>query len=121
MTDRTGKVVTSPGEYDPHFFGGPEDCADCVPVSDSQATEFIWKKQRESGEPFCCIVDCGNDAEYAIYGESNHPDDNTHACEAHVGALLGTPVFAGQTKEGVPYEWTKPENLSWTVVMLSGD
>ena len=62
-------------------------------------------------EQKCCLmVDgerCGKDAEFAIYGESSHPDDETMGCEDHVGALLGSPT------------WLKKDNLSWTVSVLT--
>ncbi len=50
MKNRTGRVVTSPGPYDPHFFAGPEDCPDCVAVTDTQAVEFIWGKEGKEGK-----------------------------------------------------------------------
>lgn len=76
--------------------------------------------------PWCCFIDerilyyedgrqvdglpaqvrCEQPAAYNIYGASQLLEDNTQACEAHVGALLGTPV-------GAPME-----NQSWTVVAL---
>ncbi len=53
----------------------------------------------------CCHIPCGELAEFDIYGETR-PDDVTQACEAHVGALLGSPVGA-------------LENRRWVVVALS--
>lgn len=41
----------------------------------------------------CCKPRCRRLAEFEIRGEGNHPEDYTHACEKHVGWLLGTPVF----------------------------
>lgn len=57
----------------------------------------------------CCKIDCDAPAEFEIVGESGHPDDSTHACEAHVGELLGTP------------EWLSRRNRSWTITALSGE
>lgn len=41
--------------------------------------------------PWCCWPECENGAVFDIVGESGSPDDNTQACAAHVGELLGTP------------------------------
>lgn len=54
----------------------------------------------------CCyltdeLVGCGNEAEFTIHGAD--PYDITEACEAHVGALLGSPA-------------TGPLNESWSVM-----
>lgn len=46
---------------------------------------------------------------YEILGGSGHPEDATLACEAHVGVLLGTPVYV------------KAENRQWTIVRLASD
>lgn len=54
----------------------------------------------------CCVIGCPLAAEFGIYGESGRPDDDTYACERHVGALLGTPAGLGS------------ENRSWSVVLL---
>mgnify|MGYP001576680925 CR=1 FL=1 len=68
---------------------------------------------KESKVPRCCAMtngeQCDAPAEFAIYGESAHPDDNTESCEAHVGALLGSPL------------WLKKENSQWTVVFIAKD
>lgn len=122
--DRTGKVVTN-DVLGPHFFY--ERCIedDCQPVSDKEAVEFIWSNgqglrwKAESDKPFCCVLTCNLDAEFDIYGESNHPDDTTQACELHVGELLGTPMYRAQTSDGEPLDWTAPQNQSWTVVTLA--
>lgn len=62
-------------------------------------------------KPFCCFVsdegkDCGKDAEFTVYGGSGHPEDYTESCEAHLGAMLGTP------------SWLEKPDQSWTVVLL---
>lgn len=51
----------------------------------------------------CCFIPCDAEADYEVYGESGDLDDNTLACEAHIGALLGTPMHLTR------------ENRSWTV------
>lgn len=58
--------------------------------------------------PLCCFPSCfaaGTPAEFEIYGESQLPDDNTQACEAHVGTLLGS------------FKEPSHQNRSWTVVV----
>lgn len=50
---------------------------------------------------------CGKAAEFAVYGGSEHPEDYTDACEAHVGVMLGTPMFV----EG--------DNVRWTVEVIT--
>ena len=59
------------------------------------------------GKPYCCYLDCPNDAEFGIYGSSGHFEDVTEACEAHIGALLGTPT------------WLKKENEHWVVYPMA--
>lgn len=59
----------------------------------------------------CCFLSdnkerCDHVAEFTIYGGSGHPEDYTESCEAHVGALIGTPT------------WMEKENESWTVVAI---
>ena len=61
-----------------------------------------WLRDRPTDH--CCVVGCRKNGEYEIYGESNHPDDNTVSCEEHIGRLLGSPAF------------TEDVNKSWTVV-----
>ena len=58
------------------------------------------------GELLCCAIECDKPAEFEIRGESNHPEDYTHACEDHVGYLLGTPA------------WMRVQNGTWTVLTL---
>ncbi len=41
----------------------------------------------------CCADGCSERAEFGIYGSSGHPDDATETCMAHVGQLLGTPIW----------------------------
>ena len=41
-------------------------------------------------EDECCFIPCTKDAEFAIYGASSRPDDDTYSCEEHVGAMLGS-------------------------------
>jgi hypothetical protein len=44
-------------------------------------------------EPWCCYVGCPEQAEFVIDTINGGPDiysDQTHACEEHVGHLLGT-------------------------------
>jgi len=53
----------------------------------------------------CCVPECEKDAEFAIFGVYGSPDDDTYACKAHVGELLGTPVGLA-------------ENVGWTVVLI---
>jgi hypothetical protein len=36
------------------------------------------------------------EGEFQMFGAPAHPDDYTEACQAHVGALLGTPTWRGQ-------------------------
>lgn len=48
--------------------------------------------------PFCCHMDCDEDAEFVIIGSSGDPDDFTHACARHVGELLGTPEGARENR-----------------------
>ena len=43
-------------------------------------------KQVEVG--YCCFMGCDKPAEFEITKEVGGPEDYTHACEAHVGALL---------------------------------
>ena len=57
-------------------------------------------------DPWCCAMGCPKGAEYHIYGGSGHFEDDTQACEDHVGYLLGTP------------DWLKKDNTEWTVVLL---
>lgn len=47
--------------------------------------------------PHCCNPECGKAAEFGIYGAAGHPEDCTEACEDHVGALLGTPMWLPRT------------------------
>lgn len=62
-------------------------------------------------KPFCCVLDCKADAEFHIEthrrdGGIAGPDiysDDTDACEAHVGELLGWQPEAKDTAEIV---WT---------------
>ncbi len=54
----------------------------------------------------CCFVGCERNAEFQIWGEHPYPDNDTLACEEHVGSLLGTPVGY-------------PEQQSWTVIVFS--
>ena len=61
------------------------------------------KYPRAPGRPYCCHMDCDNDAEFGIYGSSGHFEDVTEACAEHVGALLGTPM------------WLEKENEYWAV------
>lgn len=44
---------------------------------------------------WCCFIaeddaKCAKDARFEIWGSCG-PEDNTHACEEHVGYLLGSP------------------------------
>ncbi len=55
----------------------------------------------------CCDLWCMNPAEFEITGGSGHFEDNTHACETHVGSLLGTP------------EWLDQENREWIITPLA--
>ncbi len=66
-----------------------------------------------SNQPWCCFLDCDHEAEFDIYGDSAHHEDNTQACEAHVGALLGTPDWLLE-KRGRP-------TRAWTVVPIARD
>jgi hypothetical protein len=50
-------------------------------------------------------MECQKEAEFDIYGQSGF-EDNTQACEEHVGVLLGTP------------DWAKKETTEWTVVLI---
>ena len=54
----------------------------------------------------CCQLDCPLPAEFEIIGDSGHFEDTVHACENHVGVLLGTP------------DWLERENREWVVVPL---
>lgn len=64
----------------------------------------------------CCFIECGKPAEFEIVTSRTGnklagPDpysDNTDACEAHVGALLGHQLDA-----------EKPEEIFWSVFSLS--
>jgi hypothetical protein len=61
-------------------------------------------------KPFCCVIDCNADAEFEITTMNGGPDrysDSTHACEAHVGALLGYQPEA-----------LHPESVYWEVRYL---
>ena len=65
-------------------------------------------------ERFCCFIDpddgsCEFAADYAIYGESNHPDDYTDTCDSHLEEMIGTP------------SWLTEPNRSWTLYLLEGD
>lgn len=62
-----------------------------------------WKKWRARGKPYCCHILCFRNAGFGIYGSSGHFEDATEACEGHVGALLGTPM------------WLKKESEHWVV------
>ena len=55
----------------------------------------------------CCDLWCMDPAEFEINGGSGHFEDNTHACEAHVGSLLGTS------------DWLDQENREWIVTPLT--
>ena len=55
---------------------------------------------------FCCVMECEAEAMFQIEGTHHHPDDNTQACEAHVGELLGTP------------DWADYENTWWDVGLI---
>jgi len=56
---------------------------------------------------YCCQWDCEKEADYYIVGNLNNGVDNdTHACEHHVGELLGTPDFL------------TGENTEWTVSVI---
>jgi len=60
----------------------------------------------------CCYlsddgVQCENNAEFTIYGGSHHPEDDSQACESHVGPLLGTPAW-----------WKGSWNVTWEVVAI---
>lgn len=59
--------------------------------------------------PACCVIGCGKPAEFEIAGGSGHFEDFTHACEDHVGELLGTP------------DWLDEENREWTVTVMEGE
>lgn len=59
-----------------------------------------------SDQPWCCIIECENDAEFEIFGDSNHYEDSTEACEDHVGALLGTPDWLMKMRGRETKEWT---------------
>lgn len=55
-------------------------------------------------KPYCCYINdedepCENDAEYAVFGSSNHFEDVTEACTMHVGFLLGTPLWLDEHNE----------------------
>ena len=52
---------------------------------------------------FCCVMECEKEAAFEVRGTHGHPEDSTHACEAHVGELLGTP------------DWADYENTWWDV------
>lgn len=68
----------------------------------------------EHDAALCCYIEdadhqrCETDAEFDIYGESGAPDDITQACEAHIGALLGSHPSGHQ-------------NRSWTVYDMAAD
>ena len=57
-----------------------------------------------STESKCCFLTCPLPATFTIYGQSDHPEDVTEACEDHVGSLLGTP------------DYLERDNISWRVV-----
>lgn len=43
---------------------------------------------------YCCQWECEKEADFYIVGNLNNGIDNdTHACEQHVGEMLGTPDF----------------------------
>ena len=46
---------------------------------------------------------CAAGADFTIYGNPGHPEDETQSCAYHLGAMIGTPV------------WRAEPNTSWTV------
>lgn len=69
------------------------------------------------GKPFCCVIGCDADAEYQVRTERRDggiagPDiyaDDTEACAAHVGEMLGHQPGMHAPEEAywtvVPIEW----------------
>jgi len=84
------------------------------PVADYEAAENMKSELRrvraamQTGPLPCCDLWCMNSAEFEIVGGSGHFEDQTLACEVHVGSLLGTP------------DWLDRENTEWIVVPLVG-
>jgi hypothetical protein len=72
-------------------------------VAAPKALLGLKNRDKHSGAPHCCHMFCGNDAEFSIHGSSGHFEDVTEACEDHVGALLGTPM------------WLEKESEHWVV------
>ena len=73
----------------------------------SELPDWLRKQARvQTVVPSCCVIGCGNPAEFGIHGGSGHFEDATEACENHVGTLLGTP------------DWLEPDNKQWTVAAL---
>lgn len=47
-----------------------------------------------TGKPYCCHLGCGKDATWDVYGDPPaSPEDNTHACDDHLGHLLEDRPF----------------------------
>lgn len=57
--------------------------------------------------PYCCFLNCSNDAEFSVHGSSGHFEDVTETCALHVGLLLGTPT------------WLEKQNDHWVVHSIS--
>lgn len=64
-----------------------------------------WRQHRHRPAkcPWCCYMDCFEDATFSIHGSSGHFEDITEACADHVGLLLGTP------------DWLPKNNDHWVV------
>jgi hypothetical protein len=59
----------------------------------------IEARRRLPHPGLCCLPNCFQPATYRItWGEIANPDNFTHACEAHVGAMLGH--HPGQVVDG---------------------
>lgn len=64
-------------------------------------------------KPWCCFVGCLREAAFRILTINGGPDpysDEKHACEEHVGALLGHQPEA-----------KKPKEVYWRVLQISED
>ena len=76
-----------------------------------------WRKERPGKFQglFCCEWECLKEADFLIIGNLNAGYDNdTYACEGHVGELLGTPDFlVGDNSEWVVSIIPEAEKLRW--------
>jgi hypothetical protein len=64
-------------------------------------------KERNVSDSICCFLGCGKPADFRIEGQPEHFEDYTEACEAHLGALMGTP------------KWREKPDTHWLVYPLN--